>query len=82
MASHPIEQLSTTYLGKNSSELEPEELRVLNSLHSQTPLARDAADLSDDVSTYGERLPCQISNAPTSKFWKSRPYPGGTPRYW
>ena len=27
MASHPIEQLSATYLGKNSSELEPEELR-------------------------------------------------------
>ena len=61
MASHPIEQLSTTYLGKNSSELEPEELRVLNSLHSQTPLARDAADLSDDVSTYGERLSDKVA---------------------
>ena len=42
MASQPIEQLSATYLGKKSSELEPEELRVLNSLHTQTPLARDA----------------------------------------
>ena len=61
MASHPIEQLSTTYLGKNSSELEPEELRVLNSLHSQTPLARDAADLSDDVSTFGERLSDKVA---------------------
>jgi uncharacterized membrane protein len=61
MASHPIEQLSATYLGKNSSELEPEELRVLNSLHTQTPLARDAADLSDDVSTYGERLSDKVA---------------------
>ena len=61
MASQPIEQLSATYLGKNSSELEPEELRVLNSLHTQTPLARDAADLSDDVSTYGERLSDKVA---------------------
>lgn len=61
MASQPIEQLSATYLGKSSSELEPEELRVLNSLHTQTPLARDAADLSDDVSTYGERLSDKVA---------------------
>ena len=54
--SHPLQQLAQNLLGKSLHELEPEETHVLEQIRQRRPISRDAADASDEESTFGERL--------------------------
>lgn len=56
-----LEALSDSLLGRPYEDLEAEERRVIESIHRRTPVSRDASDVSDDASTFGERLSDQVA---------------------
>lgn len=51
-----VEQLAIQLLGKTLDELETEEAKVLQHIHHVQRTSRDASDLADEKSTFGERL--------------------------
>lgn len=51
-----VEQLAIELLGKTLDELESEEAKVLQHIHHVQRTSRDASDLADEKSTFGERL--------------------------
>ncbi len=62
MATHsPLADLSQRLLGKAPGELDEEERRVLAGIESGTIVSRDAADVSDERATFGERLSDRVA---------------------
>ena len=59
--SHPLQKLAQTLLGKAPHELEPEESHVLERIRQRRPISRDAADASDEQSSFGERLSDRVA---------------------
>ena len=59
--SHPLQKLAQTLLGKAPHELEPEESHVLERIRQRRPISRDAADASDEQSSFGERLSDKVA---------------------
>lgn len=51
-----VERLAIQLLGKTLDELESEEAKVLQHIHHVQRTSRDASDLADEKSTFGERL--------------------------
>jgi uncharacterized membrane protein len=47
--------------GTHTRQLDPEQQNVLDKIESKLPIARDAADVSDERSTYGERLADRVA---------------------
>jgi len=47
--------------GMHHRQLDPEQQNVLDKIESKLPIARDAADVSDERSTYGERLADRVA---------------------
>ncbi|AXO61028.1 DUF1003 domain-containing protein [Pseudomonas sp. phDV1] len=60
--SHPLQKLAQTLLGKAPHELEPEESHVLEQIRQRRPISRDAADASDEQSSFGERLSDRVAS--------------------
>ncbi|TRX73251.1 DUF1003 domain-containing protein [Pseudomonas mangiferae] len=58
---HPLEYLAQQLLGKQLHALEPEETHVLEKIHQHRPVSRDAADVSDQMATVGERLSDRVA---------------------
>ncbi len=56
-----LHHLATQFLGKDGSELEPEEVNVLEHMTDHRPVSRDAADAADDISTFGQRLSDRVA---------------------
>lgn len=61
MTSQQIQDLAQQLLGKAVHALDPEEHNVLTNIQSQMPISRDAADVADERSTYGERLADKVA---------------------
>ena len=62
MATHsPLADLSQRLLGKAPGDLDEEERRVLAGIESGTTVSRDAADVSDERATFGERLSDRVA---------------------
>lgn len=61
MTSQQIQDLAQQLLGKAVHALDPEERNVLTNIQSQMPISRDAADVADELSTYGERLADKVA---------------------
>jgi uncharacterized membrane protein len=61
MKTVPVADLSQHLLGKPASALDDEERRVIDGIAAGTIVARDAADLSDERSTYGDRLADRVA---------------------
>ncbi|RRV36760.1 DUF1003 domain-containing protein [Pseudomonas sp. o96-267] len=60
--SHPLQKLAQNLLGKAIHELEPEESHVLEQIRQRRPISRDAADASDEQSSFGERLSDRVAS--------------------
>ena len=58
---HRISDLAQRLLGKSSQALDEEERRVLLGIQDGTTVSRDAADVSDERSTFGERLSDRVA---------------------
>lgn len=58
---HPLQQLAHHLLGKAIHELEPEESHVLEQIRQRRPVSRDVADVSDEQSSFGERLSDRVA---------------------
>ena len=56
MSTHPLSAIAGQLLGKSVDDLDIEEQRVLLSIQSRHTLSRDAADVSDERATFGQRL--------------------------
>ncbi len=56
-----LAELSQRLLGKAPGDLDDEERRVLAGIESGTTVSRDAADVSDEQSTFGERLSDRVA---------------------
>ena len=56
-----LDALAERLFGKQRHALEPEEENVLRGIQHGTPISRDAADVSDEQSTYGERLSDRVA---------------------
>ncbi|MEO7240434.1 MAG: DUF1003 domain-containing protein [Sphingomicrobium sp.] len=56
-----IDALAERLFRKQRLALEPEEENVLRGIHHGVPISRDAADVSDEQSTYGERLSDRVA---------------------
>jgi uncharacterized membrane protein len=56
-----LDHLATRFLGKDGADLEPEEVNVLEHMTDHRPVSRDAADVADDASTYGQRLSDRVA---------------------
>ena len=61
MKTVPVADLAQHLLGKPASALDDEERRVIAGIAAGTIVARDAADLSDERSTYGDRLADRVA---------------------
>jgi len=61
MTSQQIQDLARELLGKAVHALDPEERNVLATIESHMPISRDAADVADERSTYGERLADKVA---------------------
>ena len=61
MATNPLTALSHRLIGKHPSALDAEEKRVLAKVQERMPISRDAADASDEVATYGDRLADKVA---------------------
>ena len=62
MATHsPLADLAHRLLGKAPGELDDEERRVLAGIEAGTVVSRDAGDVSDERSSYGERLADKVA---------------------
>ena len=57
----PLTDLAQRLLGKDPADLDAEERRVLAGIESGTIVSRDAADVSDERSTFGERLSDRVA---------------------
>ena len=57
-----LDALAERLLRKQRHALEPEEVNVLHGIHHGVPISRDAADVSDEQSTYGERLSDRVAS--------------------
>ena len=60
---HPqhLDDLAKRYLHKSVDTLDDEEQHVLAQIEAQQPTSRDAADLADEQSTFGERLADKVA---------------------
>ncbi|MDQ2764510.1 MAG: DUF1003 domain-containing protein [Pseudomonadota bacterium] len=58
---HRIADLAQRLLGKSSQALDEEERRVLLGIQDGTTVSRDAADVSDERATFGERLSDRVA---------------------
>ena len=56
-----IDALAERLLRKQRQSLEPEEENVLRGIHHGVPISRDAADVSDEQSTFGGRLSDRVA---------------------
>ncbi|MEG8057588.1 DUF1003 domain-containing protein [Sphingomonas faeni] len=56
-----LADLSQRLLGKAPGDLDDEERRVLAGIQAGTTVSRDAADVSDERSTFGERLSDRVA---------------------
>ena len=56
-----IDALAERLFRKQRHRLEPEEENVLRGIHHGVSISRDAADVSDEQSTYGERLSDRVA---------------------
>lgn len=56
-----LDLLANQLLGKDHSDLDPEEVSVLEHMTDHRPVSRDAADAADDASTYGQRLSDRVA---------------------
>jgi uncharacterized membrane protein len=63
-----VEQLAIELLGKTIDELETEEAKVLQHIHHVQRTSRDASELADEKSTFGERLSDNVARIGGS--WK------------
>ncbi|MEQ1540014.1 MAG: DUF1003 domain-containing protein [Sphingorhabdus sp.] len=63
-----VEQLAIELLGKTLDELETEEAKVLQHIHHVQRTSRDASELADEKSTFGERLSDNVARIGGS--WK------------
>lgn len=61
MTSEELQDLARDLLGKSISALDPGEHNVLMGIHTRTTTSRDAADLANEQSTYGERLADRVA---------------------
>ncbi len=61
MTGHDMQALATRFFGKPIEALEPEEHNVLTTIHTQRPISRDAADIADERSSFGERLADRVA---------------------
>lgn len=61
MASQPLADLAQKLLGQAVDALKPKELSVLRKMETGTPVSRDSADVSDEQSTFGERLADRVA---------------------
>lgn len=61
MTEGEIHDLARTLLAKSSDALDPEEQTVLLGIQNHSPISRDAADISDERATRGERLADQVA---------------------
>jgi len=53
--------LARMFPGRHRQALDPEERNVLDKIESKLPIARDAADVADERSTYGQRLADKVA---------------------
>ncbi|MFF7707936.1 DUF1003 domain-containing protein [Pseudomonas sp. NPDC007930] len=60
-AKHPLDSVAQHFFGKRAHALEPEEIHVLEQMKEHRPVSRDAADASDDVATFGDRLADKVA---------------------
>lgn len=56
-----LDVLAARYLGKDLAALDRDELRVLQQIEQQRPVSRDAAELSDQQSGFGDRLADRVA---------------------
>lgn len=56
-----LDVLAARYLGKDLAALDRDELRVLQQIEQQRPVSRDAAELSDQQSSFGDRLADRVA---------------------
>lgn len=61
MSTHPLSTIAGKRLGKTVNELDDEEHRVLISIQNRNTLSRDAADVSDECATFGQRLSDRVA---------------------
>ena len=61
MTSQQIHYLAQQFLGRAVHALDPEEHNALTNIQNQMPISRDAADVADERSTYGERLADRVA---------------------
>lgn len=61
MAAQPPHTLARILLGKPHHELDNEEVRVLEKIHSRLPISQDAADVADARATFGDRLSDRVA---------------------
>jgi len=59
MATNPVSGLAVRLLGRQ--HLEPEEARVLATMLTRQPTARDAGEIADSRATFGERLADRVA---------------------
>ncbi|MBD1552792.1 DUF1003 domain-containing protein [Pseudomonas typographi] len=58
---HPLDTAAQHFFGKGARALDPEEIHVLEQMKEHRPVSRDAADASDDVATFGDRLADRVA---------------------
>lgn len=56
-----LDALAERLLRKRRDALDPEEVNVLQGIHHGRPISRDAADVADERSTFGERLSDKVA---------------------
>ncbi|MBW6523945.1 DUF1003 domain-containing protein [Sphingomonas sp. RHCKR47] len=61
MATNPLHVIVGRLLGKTPAALDAEEQRVLATMQEKRPVSRDAADVADDVATFGDRLSDKVA---------------------
>ncbi|WP_019515143.1 DUF1003 domain-containing protein [Sphingomonas sp. Mn802worker] len=61
MATNPLHVIVGRLIGKTPAALDAEEQRVLTTMQEKRPVSRDAADVADDVATFGDRLSDKVA---------------------
>ncbi|SEL88117.1 Uncharacterized membrane protein [Sphingomonas palmae] len=61
MATNPLHVIVGRLIGKTPAALDAEEQRVLATMQEKRPVSRDAADVADDVATFGDRLSDKVA---------------------
>jgi uncharacterized membrane protein len=57
----PLPELARRYLAKDVHALDAEERHVLESFTERRPISRDAADIEEDTSSFGDRLADRVA---------------------